>query len=420
MTGDNDHRLRHCQKMESLGVLAGNVAHDLNNLFFVVLGNAELALQELPAEARATRSIRKIVDAATRASALTQEVLAYAGRGGSVVERMDLSEVVGDLSCILASTVSKHAILRTFPDDDLPLIDADNAEVRQVIVNLVTNASEALGGAGGVVSVATGSMSCSRAYLDQAYGGAGLPPGTYVYVEVTDDGCGMTEEARRHLCEPFFTTKATGRGLGLTAVRSILTQRQGALSLKSEPGRGTSMRALFPTSVQTTSCRPVKVKEDQIMQSPGVVLLVDDEDAVRMVGQQFLEMAGFEVLSASDGAEAVDIYRRRADEIQAVILDLTMPNMNGDECFRHIKEIRPDVCALLSSGFDNRELTRRYGSIGFAGFIHKPYRGTDLIEKLSQAMGMTTPPVQAEASAILAPLPPAADAQESPSEQAER
>jgi PAS domain S-box-containing protein len=379
-------QVQQAQKLESLGVLAGGIAHDFNNLLVGVLGNAELALDQLSPTSPARSCVQDIETAAMRAAELTRQMLAYSGKGLFVIEQLNLNEVVAEMANLLEVSISKKAILKYNYADHLPPIEIDATQIRQVIMNLITNASEALGDRSGVISISTGAMECESAYLTGTYLDDELQEGVYVYLEVADTGCGMDEETCSKIFDPFFTTKFTGRGLGLAAVLGIMRGHKGALKVQSQPGRGTTFRALFPALDEVVATVPDKSKKAERFVGTGTVLLVDDEETVRAVGKNVLVRAGFSALTASDGPEALELFRKHASEIVCVVLDLTMPLMDGDEAFHRLREIRDEVPVILSSGYNQQEITQRFAGSGLAGFIQKPYRGSELLAKIGDIL----------------------------------
>ncbi|MBN1345080.1 MAG: PocR ligand-binding domain-containing protein [Phycisphaerae bacterium] len=379
-------QVQHAQKLESLGVLAGGIAHDFNNLLTGILGHADLAMMDLAPQAEARSSIGQIQNAAHRAADLCRQMLAYSGRGRFVIEPVNLNEVIREMADLLRVSISKKVDLAYHLGDALPSVMADATQIRQVVINLITNASEAIGSADGVISIATGVIECDAAYLNQTYLADDLPPGPYVFFEVRDTGCGMDDKTRARIFEPFFTTKFTGRGLGLAAVVGIVRGHQGTLEIASEPGKGSMFRALFP--VHAAPAAPIEKQADAPAEwrGSGTILLVDDEEEVRSAGSGILERAGFTVLTAVDGQEAVDLFDTRAGEIACVLLDLTMPRMDGVEALRELRRIRPDVRVLLSSGYNEQEAVQRFSNEGPAAFIQKPYRFSELIGKIRQVL----------------------------------
>jgi CheY-like chemotaxis protein len=254
-------------------------------------------------------------------------------------------------------------------------------------MNLVLNASEALGERNGTITISTGALHCDRAYLDNAYLKENLKEGTYVCLEIADTGEGMPPEITAKIFDPFFTTKFTGRGLGLAAVLGIVRGHHGAILVTSDPGKGTSFKALFPASDKKPDCQRGNALPESAWSGKGLILLVDDEQVLLAVAGKMLHRLGFTVLTAVNGCEALGLYRKYADEIRCVILDLTMPQMNGEECFRELRRIRENVKVLLSSGFNEPDATQHFVGMGLAGFIQKPYRFAELSAKLREILG---------------------------------
>ena len=386
-----ERQVQHAQRLESLGVMAGGIAHDFNNILMAVLGYADLAIQDLSETHPARASVRAIEKAGKRAAALTRQMLAYSGRGEFIIEEMAVSTLMDDMAHLLRTSISPKIALNLHLDRDLPPIKADVAQMQQVVLNLITNASEAIGDATGAIVLSTGQMDCDRACLDhvnevlRAGLDEPLPEGVYVYLEVSDTGCGMDEETRTKIFEPFFTTKFTGRGLGMAAVLGIVRGHRGAIMLDTEPGKGTTFRVLFPAvegrRVDAAEQERGETRTEE-HQERGTILVVDDEAMVRDLATEILERQGFTVLTAADGREALEVYRAHTDEIACVLLDLTMPHMDGEQCFRELRQIKSDVRVILSSGYNEQDATQRFAGLGLAGFIHKPYQSATLNARL--------------------------------------
>lgn len=320
------------------------------------------------------------------ATDLCKQMLAYSGRDRFVVETIDLSHLIHDMQHMLQVSVSKRVSLTFSLADELPAVEADVTQIRQVIMNLVINASEAIGENSGTITVTTGLAACDRVYLQETYLDDDLPPGDYVYAEVIDSGCGMTDEVRERLFEPFFTTKFSGRGLGMSAVLGILRGHRGAMKVSSEPGRGTTFRLLLPASPHKAEDKTHPVEVQSRWRGRGTVLLADDEEVVRAVCGLMLERAGFQVLTARDGHEALDVFQHQRQRITCVILDLTMPEMDGEEAYRRLREIDTDVPVFLSSGYSEQDVATRFAGRGLAGFIQKPYRSQTLVSMLREVL----------------------------------
>ncbi|MEA3409649.1 MAG: ATP-binding protein, partial [Candidatus Eisenbacteria bacterium] len=344
-------QVRHAQKLESLGVLAGGIAHDFNNLLTGVLGNVELGLLQVEEGAPAALSLAKARVSAERAAELSRQMLAYSGKGNFVIEAVDVNGLLGEIGNLLEVSVAKNVALSYDLQRGLPSVVADVTQLHQVLMNLVTNASDAIGDGGGVVTLRTGVRSCDSAYLGETYLDDHLAEGDYLFVEVSDTGCGMDPQTLQRIFDPFFTTKFTGRGLGLASALGIIRGHSGAIKVTSELGSGTTFTVLLPVGNCVALIQPEEEVEVASSGGGGTVLLVDDEDAVRDIGMRLLEQAGFEVVGAADGCEAVDYYREHSGDVSCVLLDLTMPKMGGEETFQELRKIRGDVRVVLSSGF---------------------------------------------------------------------
>ncbi len=386
--------LRRAQKLESLGVLAGGIAHDFNNLLMSIMGNAELARRDLDETSRVHPRLDRIETASQRAADLAKQMLAYSGKGDFVVTRLDLSAAVREVANLLAGAVSKKARLTYELEPDLPSIEADGGQVEQIVMSLVTNASEAFGGAGGGITIRTGSRHYSPGDLADTYLDDRLPAGRYVSLEVADQGCGMDDELQLRIFDPFFTTKFTGRGLGLAAVLGIVRGHRGAVKIDSAPGRGSTFTVLFPAAPpEPKRAQPAAMEPGPASAAPrrrsdrGTVLVVDDDESVRRVAQDMLVALGFDVLTAGDGQEGVEVFHRRAGEIELVLLDLSMPRMSGEEAFREIRKTAPGARVILASGYDEKESTRLFAGQGLSGFIQKPYRLSNLEAKIEEVLG---------------------------------
>ncbi|HCU35276.1 MAG TPA: hypothetical protein DGT21_07365 [Armatimonadetes bacterium] len=372
--GRLEAQIQAAQKLESLGVLAGGIAHDFNNILVGILGNADLAMMDLAPESPVRRRLAGIIEASERAADLTNQMLAYSGKGRFVVERVDITRLVQEMAHLLEVSASKKAVIKyDLSTDQLPPVEADVTQVRQVMVNLVTNASEALVGGVGIIAIRTSSMHCNREYLRSTYIDEELPEGLYVVLEVSDTGCGMDSETLEQIFDPFFTTKFTGRGLGLAAVLGIIRGHKGAVKVYSEPAHGTSFRVLLPAAEAADTAEAVDAST-QNQAVAGTVLVVDDEEIVRDLASDMLRRLGLEVIPAADGAEALELYAECGDSLSLVVLDMTMPRMSGEEAFRRMKRLRADIPILVTSGYNEQEAIERFAGQGLAGFIQKPYQ----------------------------------------------
>jgi len=372
-------KLQHTDRVDSLGVLAGGIAHDFNNLLTAILGNASLASKRLESTSPAHKYLQSIESASLSAADLCRQMLAYSGKGQFVIKAVNLTELIDSMGKLIEVSIAKNIVMRYQLAETLPMIDADIAQIQQVALNFLTNASEAIGKKSGVISLATGVMHADSDYLHGSIGEAHLKAGRYVYLEVSDTGCGMDDETLKKIFDPFFTTKFTGRGLGMSAILGIIKGHHGALRIYSELGQGTSFRVLFPES-QSQDWQEEEVATMEAVQGAGTVLIVDDEETIREVASAMLEDMGFTTLTAADGMEGVEVYQQHQEDIGFVLLDMTMPKMNGEACFQQLRQINSDVCVILSSGYNEQEATSFFAGKGLAGFIQKPYTPQQLTE----------------------------------------
>lgn len=380
-------RLLHAQKLESLGVLAGGIAHDFNNLLLAVYGNLDLAMRDT-VQTAVRHSIEEALAAARKAGALTNQMLAYSGRGKFVAAATDINRLINDHVEILRAVVPKAIALRLELSDNLPPVVADAAQIQQVIINLATNAAEAISTGDGTVTLATGAASFTAAQLAATRGLQKPPPGEYVFIRISDTGCGMDEVALRRLFEPFFSTKFTGRGLGMSAVLGIVDKHKGAIFVESAPGQGAVATVLLPpAAVADAAAKPVAIAPaPSAGDGQASILVVDDEDMVRAASTRLLERLGHRVFAARDGFEAVETYREHRGEIDCVLLDLTMPRMDGAAALDALRQFDPEVRVILCSGYSEHEIERRFAGKGVAAVLHKPFLLDDLRGALAAAL----------------------------------
>ncbi len=382
-----ESKLVESAKLESLGILAGGIAHDFNNLLTGILGNASLARLELPPASLGQPMIDQIELAARRAADLCKQMLAYSGKGRFVIQRLDLNKLIEDTTHLLQISIAKNCVLRFNLAPGLPAVSADATQLRQVIMNLVINASEAIASRSGVLAVSTGVARVDEEYLRGFRPDASPAPGDYVFIEVSDNGCGMDADTLPKIFDPFFTTKFTGRGLGLAAVLGIVRGHKGGLKVYSEVGKGTTFKLFFPvaTGAAQDSTPPFPSATPEY-RGAGPVLVVDDEETVRTVAARMLERLGFSVVLASDGREAMEKFRATPTHFTFVLLDLTMPHLDGEETFRQMRLIRPGVRVILTSGFNRQEAVTRFTGKGLAGFIQKPFELTNLTQVIRSVL----------------------------------
>ena len=382
-----ERKMQETQKLESLGVLAGGIAHDFNNLLSGIIGNASLADMDLPPDSPLREYIAPINKAAQRAAELCKQMLAYSGRGRFVVQRLDLGHLVEETAQMLQIAISKKAALRFHLEKNLPSVEIDATQLRQVIMNLVINASEAIGDQSGVIAVSTGLTRVDRAYLGGTMLAPELPEGDYVFLEISDNGCGMNAATQARIFDPFFTTKFTGRGLGLAAVLGIVRGHKGALKFDSEPGRGTTFKLLFPAAGGPGETAVEMPAAPSQWQGRGTVLVVDDEETVRSTVARMLRPTGLESVLVSDGLEAVEVFRADPGRFVLVLLDLTMPRMDGEETFAELRRLRADVRVVLMSGYNQQEALVRFPGKVLASFLQKPFDIAELRAVLQSVLG---------------------------------
>jgi two-component system cell cycle sensor histidine kinase/response regulator CckA len=368
-----ERKLLETQKLESLGVMAGGIAHDFNNLLTGMMGNASLAKLELDSDAPAMRNLERIEVACQRAADLCKQMLAYSGRGRFVVQPLNLNQVIHETTELMRFSIAKNALLKLDLAPDLPTVKADATQMRQVLMNLVINASEAIGESTGVIQVLTSLSAASRAQLKELHLSPDLPEGDYVTLEVNDTGCGMSPETLSCIFDPFFTTKFTGRGLGLAAVLGIVRGHHGGIKVTSKPGRGSKFRILLPRGHPVPGEARPTPRPARPWNLRGSVLVVDDEEIVRDAVRAMLHAFGLEVLVAVDGVEALSLFEQHAARIDCVLLDLTMPRMGGVETFHAIRQVRPKTPVVLMSGYDEQEAVQRFDGNCLTGFLQKPF-----------------------------------------------
>ena len=377
-----ERRLQETQKLESLGILAGGVAHDFNNLLTGILGNASLARMDLPVDSPVQPCLEAIEATSQRAAELCKQMLAYSGKGRFVVQNLDLSALVEDTAHLVKLSIKPEATLKFSLVRNLPPVSADATQMGQIIMNLVINASDAFEEKGGVINLTTGVMHADHHYLNDTFFSPNLPEGDYVFLEVSDNGAGMSPETLKRIFEPFFTTKFTGRGLGLAAVLGIVRGHRGALKVYSELGKGTTFKLLLPRSEGFAEAAGKQSADATTWRGSGTILVVDDERAVRDVTQRMLEALGFTVVLAASGAEAVEFFRVERQRVAIVLLDLTMPQLDGSATFTELRRIEPTVRVLLMSGFNEQDAVTRFSGKGLAGFLQKPFKPQALRDKL--------------------------------------
>lgn len=380
-----ERKLLQTQKLESLGVLAGGIAHDFNNILTAVLGNATLARHQLPKNSPVNPQLQQIEEAARRAADLCAQMLAYAGKGNSVSQQFNLSELIKETVTLLEVSVNKSTRLHLTLKPALPTIFADATQLRQIVMNLVINAAEAIGERPGEIQLSTFTEQTSAEQLSRAVQNPSLPGGLYVGVEVRDNGNGIPPELIAQIFEPFFTTRFAGRGLGLAAVLGIVRSHHGALFVESVVGKGTTFRLLLPVAeaeaatTDLSTLAPIRPAGISLPKLKGTVLVVDDESFVREITGIALGKTGLKVLEAPDGLGAIELLREDAAKIDLILLDRTMPNLSGEETLRQIREIDGNKKVILMSGYSENEATKRCLKNGAVAFVQKPFEVEHLL-----------------------------------------
>ncbi len=380
-----ERQMQNAQKLESLGVLAGGLAHDFNNLLMGVLGNAELLMEDLPANGPTRGMLEDIRANALRASKLSQQMLAYTGLGPVSLRRASLNAALESLIPLLQSLVPERGRLELKLTPNLPHIEADPEQLRQMVMTLAVNAAEAIDTRPGAITVATGRAACDAQTLALSPVRRKPAAGEFVWLEVRDTGCGMPPDMLDRVFDPFFTTKFTGRGMALAALLGIVQSHGGAVQVESTPGAGSTFRILFPLPNEQRRETAGETGLDPL-ERPNTILLVDGEAGVRAVGAEMLRRAGWDVATAGDGAEALQFIGDRGASVACVVLDLTMPHMNGERTIRELRRRSERVPILVSSGFDESLLAGWLEDWSVAGFIHKPYQREELVRKVNRAV----------------------------------
>ena len=382
---ERQDRLRESARLESLGLLAGGVAHDFNNLLVGVIGNTSLAQEMLPPDHPAGELLGSVLKTGEQAAHLTRQMLAYSGRGKFAMEILDLSLLIADMVGLVRPSIAKKISLRLELTEDLPPVEVDRGQVQQVFMNLALNAADAIGSHEGRITIRTSVLEVDEQYL-QLHQDVAVPhPGQYVSLEVHDTGCGMDDAVKAKIFEPFFSTKFVGRGLGLAAVAGIVRGHKGAIAVASAPGKGSCFTVLFPAAPQAAR-NPTLMAPIAALQGTGTVLVVDDETTVSAMAKKALERYGYTVLLADSGPEAIHIAKRHPGEIALVVLDMSMPDMSGEEVLPELRKIRPQIKVLVSSGYSESETLPLFGRQRVTGFIQKPYTSKGLAEKVKSCL----------------------------------
>ena len=374
----------HTQRLESLGVLAGGIAHDFNNLLTAIMGNAALAEHKLPDENPAAEHLRNIMQASESAATLCQQMLAYSGKGQFIVKPMNLSSTISEIVQLLESSIAKLVRLDVHLDYSLPAIDADESQMKQVIMNLVINASEAMADQAGWIEVSTSQEHLSMQDIAALLGAEHMQGGEYILLRVRDSGCGMDEDTRKKIFDPFFTTKFTGRGLGMSAILGIIRGHRGGLKVTSSVGEGSCFDVYFPVSGQRavdTAPHAQPLLQAEALQA--TVLVVDDEAAVRELASMILQDMGLQVLLAEDGVQGLELVREQLGSIDLILLDMTMPRMGGEVFYKQLRQLTAELPVIISSGYAEEDIRSRFDAGVHIDFVQKPYHPAGLVARVS-------------------------------------
>ncbi len=386
-------QLLHAEKLRSLGVLAGGIAHDFNNLLSIIMGNAELTRMEARENSSLARNMREIEGACERAAELCGQLLAYAGKGQIHRADVAINDVVREVADGVRDRLGEGVRVKLHLGANLPPVRGDVAQLHQVLGGLLVNAAEAIacarqksqGKAEDAITISTGLMYADDAYLRECAGDESPPPaGDYLFVEVSDTGCGLKAEDQSRIFDPFYSTKDHGRGMGLSAALGVVRGHHGAIHVESEPAGGSRFRVLLPPVREAREAAKPQAHEG--WRGEGTVLVVDDDDLVRKLCCRMLQKMGFSTLAAAGGKEAVSRFRDVAGDIESVVLDYSMPDMNGEEVFLELHRIRPETPVILCSGFARRDVLDRFRAEGLAGFLSKPFSRAQLQAELRKVL----------------------------------
>ncbi|MCA9472478.1 MAG: response regulator [Nitrospirales bacterium] len=376
------NKMQNAQKLECLGMLAGGIAHDFNNLLMAIVARAGLALRLLGENSPASQHLEHIKDSGLRGGELANQMLTYAGKGKACIQPLDISQLIKDMMHLLRTSLPKHISLTYELDPHIPRMQADHSQLQQLLLSILINASEAIGDTQGSVHISTGTEKAQMNHLQEWYVAGDIPTSLSVFINIQDTGSGIDKDTIPKIFDPFFSTKFTGRGLGLAALLGIVRSLNGAVAVTSQAGEGTHFRLFFPSLVpESTEPAPAE-SQDFHWKGSGTILVVDDEEDVREATQLILEEIGFTVITANHGEAGLQMYNRYRGEITLILLDLTMPGMNGEQFFHKIREYDPDIPILLMSGYSEDDAAKRFQGISPYEFIQKPYQIDALIQKV--------------------------------------
>ena len=382
-----ERRFQQTQKLESLGVLAGGIAHDFNNILTIILGYCYVFKEEIDPQSTHADYLKKIEDAANRAADLCQQMLSYAGKNELKHTPTRMNSLVDEIVKMLHSGIKRNVTIE-LDLHDVDMIIADSSQIQQIVMNLIINAAEAIGEKKGTIRISLRKAEVAPEQPEADFTGKTIMAGRYVCLEVSDDGCGMDKETQNRIFEPFYTTKFAGRGLGMSATLGIITSHGGALQLSSEPGAGSGFKVFLPLPAKSDSADnwPVLCQTPNIQVS-GTILLVDDEEELLTLGRIRLSAIGFSAITATNGIEALELYREQGDNIKLVLLDLLMPEMNGIETYLRLREISRTLPIIFCSGCSKEELSADIIDDNYTGYLSKPYKPDQLQKILLETLG---------------------------------
>ncbi len=384
----SQEQMFHVQKLESLGVLSGGIAHDFNNLLTAILGYSELTISEIQQNdcKNIIKNINEIKSASLKAADFVKQILIYSGKSKAITKPLNMSQLIKDMGKLLEVAISKKTNLIYEINDKDIYIEGDSSQLSQIFMNLIVNASESLNNKEGFVKIKTDLVYLKKDFLKNTNINYSNKEGEYILIEITDNGCGIEKDKLSKIFEPFYTTKFTGRGLGLSAVVGIVKNHNGIIKVESELNKGTTFKIYFPVSKNIVTSE--NVTEKQSFKGKGLILLIDDEEIIRKSGKQILEHINFEVITASNGLEGIELFKKFKNEIECVILDLIMPNMDGKEVFEHLIKIDENVNVILCSGYSESDIEKYFENKKISGILEKPYKINQLKEILSKTIAV--------------------------------
>jgi len=375
-------QLEHSKRLESLGILASGIAHDFNNILAAIMGNAELASLELDKTSKAGKYLMNVEGACDQAAVLCKQMLAYAGKGECEVKLINLNDCLQSVGKMLASTLGNKVTLEIEAATNLPLVQGDPAQFQQVVLNFIVNASEAIGDKKGHIIVESQVVAMNKESLLNYHNGKGMKETDYVSLTVRDTGCGMNQYTLDKVFDPFFSTKNKGNGLGLSATLGIIQQHYGGIGVTSELGKGSCFEILFPVALEQKEVKKEQPLVHDSMHGRGLVLVVDDDAAIRSLLKTMLAKLGFDVLDAEDGVSGLELFKQHHQSLRLVLLDMTMPNMGGVDTLRLMREVSHTVPIVFVSGFNEVEVHELPAAERPDGFIQKPFRFSELKKEM--------------------------------------